>query len=87
MNIARCWHSAIQLNKYVCVAGGYDEKTVELYDQGTDEWTQKASMNLPRSVFALTKFNDFLYAIGLDASVERYDSWEDRWRNVCEVAG
>lgn len=87
MHHPRASASSTILNKYICIAGGLGNSSVELYDPQTDEWTKVTPMNTARCGFALIAWNGFLYAMGDDAVVERFDPYKNCWSMVCELNG
>lgn len=90
MNFARYFASVAVANGYIYVAGGeicggIVQSEVDCYNPKRDEWIKVASMNKPRTTFALIKSNEFLYALGGgEAVIERYDPWSTSWAEVCE---
>lgn len=92
MNVARYMASATVLNGYIYIAGGWAggeqaTSSVELYDPKTDEWFRVTPMSLARGDFVLAETKGFLYALGQDKVVERFDPWKNCWSKVCEVNG
>lgn len=89
MNVPRYFSSIIQLNGYICVAGGLSYgrciNSVELYDTGRDKWTKLAPMKRSRFGFTMINSNDFVYVIGYKATVERYDFWKNCWTEVSDT--
>lgn len=75
------------------VVGGQSDKrlsTVERYDVATDEWTNLANLNTPRSGHRCCVIQGAIYAIGgfngskcLD-SIEKYDEKNNQWTVVRE---
>lgn len=87
MYCARYAYAAAVLDGYFYVAGGTGShhtilNTVEFYDPKNDDWTQVSGMNIPRRDFALVESNGFLYAMGNNEILERYDPRQDLWTVV-----
>lgn len=87
MNAPRRNPSATVLNGYIFVAGGRDNQSsvmnsVELYDTKSDEWVQLTPMEPGRDLVAFMVSNRFVYAIGLEDAIERYDPWKTCWTEV-----
>lgn len=87
MNIGRVLSTATTWNGYVYIAGGFTTistkpitTSVELYDPTTDEWSKILPMNRPRHSFVLTETNGFLYAIGHDKVIEKFDPYKNCWK-------
>lgn len=80
------------LEGWLYAAGGSHNgsalKTVERYDPLRNEWTQVASMRLPRSQFGLAALQGRLYAVGGYCGiseiehVEHYDPLANKWTDV-----
>lgn len=88
MNVARSYAFAAIVNGYIYVAGGRKSENttlsvVECYNPMSDEWVQVAPMNWSRSSSALIKSNGFLYALGGNRAIERYDPRNICWKEVC----
>lgn len=89
MHFCRRYAAATVLNNNIYVAGGYvlpytTLDVFELYNPRSDEWTQLAPMNQGRSDFTLIEWNGFLYAMGDEKIIERYDPEENIWTMVSE---
>lgn len=87
MYCARYAYAAAVLDGYFYVAGGTGShhtilNTVEFYDPKNDDWTHVSGMNIPRRDFALVESNGFLYAMGNNEILERYDPRQDLWTVV-----
>lgn len=87
MNEARCCGSVAVVNRYIHVAGGLNTENalmnaVECYNPISDEWVRRAPMNKPRNYSTLFRSNEFLYSIGGDSAIERYDPWKICWKEV-----
>lgn len=52
------------------------------YDTESDEWTEKAPIRLQSTNAVLFKSDTFLYAIGAESTLHRYDPEEDNWTEV-----
>lgn len=96
MNYHRELAAAATLNGYIYIAGGMSNEhgnetkvtsSVDLYDPKNDDWTKVAPMNKGRCGFALVASNGFLYAMGHDAIVERFDPYKNCWTMVYELNG
>lgn len=90
MNDTRDEASAVILNGYICVAGGYTteytwSKSVELYNPSLNEWRELKEMNKSRANFGLVELDGYLYAMGGDRIIEKYDPRTDCWAEVCEM--
>lgn len=92
MRQARYKYAVAKFNEYIYVAGGKADahstlSTVECYDPSMDTWSQIPNMNHPRENFTLVGIYDrtscFLYALGFDRTVERYDEVSKTWTVVC----
>lgn len=87
MNYGHTLGSAAVFNGYIYVAGGNVKRSgttaVELYDPNSDKWTKAPSMNKPRARFALIASSGFLYAMGHDKQLERFDPNKNCWTMVC----
>jgi hypothetical protein len=60
----------------IYVFGGYDERSVEVYDIATDEWsTMPVEMNVPRLGLAAAVHDNNMYAIG-GSSADTLDTME-----------
>lgn len=87
MNVARSFPSVAVFNGHIYVAGGRKSDSVrvdavELFDPANGDWLQVASMKEVRCTFALFKSNMFLYAVGANSAVERYDALKPCWTKV-----
>lgn len=86
MNVARYLGSVAVLNEYIYVVGGIARyvltNSVELYDPKNDEWIQLPPMGETRKEFALFMSKGFLYALGWNEVIERYDPWKNCWKKV-----
>lgn len=87
MTEARSNYAATEFKGKIYVAGGKSGDgsvlaSVECYDVNENKWTEVSKMNHPRFDFALVAANDFLYAIGCDKTIERYDPLADIWTVV-----
>lgn len=87
MNCRRRYAAAAVLSDRIYVAGGYvlpykNLNTFESYDPESDEWTQLSAMNKSRSDFSLIELNGFLYAMGDEKMIDRYDPKENTWTLV-----
>lgn len=92
MEYARKKASATVLNGYLYIAGGLHRwwnanDSVELYDPKSDEWTRGTPMIKSRSQFALNESEGFLYAMGDNSVIERFDTHKNRWTEVSESNG
>lgn len=91
MNSSRRFASVTTLNGFIYIAGGYTNwckwrtSSFELYDPKTDQWTELARMNESRVCFALNESNGFLYAMGDDKLVERFEPYKNNWMEVNEM--
>lgn len=90
MNYSRNYPtSAVWNGSSIIVAGGCSNKndlepieSVESYDPFRKIWTQLAPMHHGRANFALAKWSRFLYAMGYDQTVERFDPNHSFWELV-----
>lgn len=85
---ARYKYGAAVLGGRIYVAGGKSDidknlSSVECYNPQEDKWTPVAEMNHPREDFALVAMSGYLYALGYDRTVERYDLKTNSWTVVC----
>lgn len=90
MHCARYAYASAVLDGYFYVAGGTGShhtilNTVEFYDPKSDDWTHVSGMNIPRRDFALVESNGFLYAMGNNEILERYDPRQNLWTVVSEM--
>lgn len=87
MNQARFSYASAQFEEKMYVAGGKSDvdtnlSSVECYDIRENKWTELSEMNHPRENFALVPYKGYLYAIGYDKTIERYDPKENLWTVV-----
>lgn len=87
MTAARSSYAATRFGGKIYVAGGKSGDgsilaSVECYDANENSWTEVSKMNHPRENFALVAANGFLYAIGCEKTIERYDPMADIWTVV-----
>lgn len=88
MPTARYAYSAAVMNGFIFVAGGCKHEDqvkrnlVQRYDPAKNEWTKVARVMDPRFEGVLVEWNGFLYAVGVNKAVERYDSVRDEWVNI-----
>lgn len=93
MNAVRWFPSAAVLNGHIYVASesGQMGNSVEMYDPKSDEWTEVAAMHKHRLIFTLIESNGYLFAMGGDPIVERYDPRENCWtmvrKKICNSYG
>eukprot|EP01016_Furgasonia_blochmanni_P035541 TRINITY_DN3945_c0_g2_i1.p1 TRINITY_DN3945_c0_g2~~TRINITY_DN3945_c0_g2_i1.p1 ORF type:complete len:395 (-),score=25.43 TRINITY_DN3945_c0_g2_i1:119-1303(-) len=97
MKQTRKEHSAVLLQNYIYVLGGYDGKTnsflssCERYSVEREAWETISPMRVAKCAFGATTVNDkYIFTVGgYDGSerlstIERYDAQTDRW-TVLEV--
>lgn len=86
MNIYIFKCAATVMDSCIYVAGGYSPRglisSVTKYDPKNDEWINLAAMTKTRQNFALANSGGFLYAMGSDHAVERYDPLKNEWTIV-----
>ena len=93
LNNARTWHSMIFVpNKYIFIVGGYDTKSVELYDIEEKKLTKDSELNEIRCECTLCLVNNmYLYAFcgfilnnDFNNSIERCNLLKEKrtWENV-----
>lgn len=89
MHQARYKYAVAELNGNIYVAGGRAASystlslcTVECYYPRSDTWFQMPDMNYRRESFALVGMEHYLYALGFDRTVERYDEKCNTWTVV-----
>lgn len=84
MNDVRWFPSAVVLDGriYVASESGKTGNSVEMYDPKSDEWTEVAMMHKHRLLFTLIESNGFIFAMGGDPVIERYDPRENCWTMV-----
>ncbi|WP_165755805.1 S8 family serine peptidase [Ruminiclostridium hungatei] len=90
MPSARADFAAVELEGKIYVIGGMNAfgeamGTVEVFDPGTQTWSQAASLNIPRYGLEAETVNGKIYAVGGENSllaygtVEEYDPHTDTW--------
>ena len=93
LNNARTWHSMIFVpNKYIFIVGGYDTKSVELYDIDLKKLTKDSELNEIRCECTLCLVNNmYLYAFcgfilnnDFNNTIERCNLLKEKrtWENV-----
>lgn len=89
MNHRHCYSSAIVWNEHIFIVGGLNMygllPETESFDTNTNVWTTVASMILHRSHFGLIESSGFLYAIGFDKIIEKFDPDKKEWKEVCKL--
>lgn len=86
MKIARRHFSSAVLNGCIYVAGGDNLwNPVESYNPKTNKWTQLAPMKGNHGSFTLAELNGYLYTLGDEYGIERFDPFANRWTQVCKL--
>lgn len=57
--------------------------TFECYNPQKNQWIKLASMCYKRMNFALIQLNGFIYAIGHNEFIEKYNPLENKWTTIC----
>ncbi len=89
MRIGRILPGIAVINGLIYVCGGEVDSQIlangEVYDPKEDQWTEMASMTIPRCEFGMCAINQNLYAFGgwvgedIGGTIEKYDPIQNRW--------
>lgn len=91
MNQSRFSYAIAELRGNIYVAGGKGDhdsnlSSVERYDVLKNDWFMVCRMTYPRHNFTLVATvmtGRYLYAVGCERVIERYDPDQDLWTVVC----
>uniref|UniRef100_A0A1B0AZI7 Kelch-like protein diablo n=1 Tax=Glossina palpalis gambiensis TaxID=67801 RepID=A0A1B0AZI7_9MUSC len=81
-------HSVISLNgKVYSVGGSCDDtaKTAECYDPVDKKWTHIAPMNTEHYDFGICAYDNLIYVIGGESSVENYNAATNTWYTCPDI--
>lgn len=86
MPVQKSRYAMFAFDAQIYVAGGDNDgkysDQFHCYNTKTNEWTEKAPVQLRSTNVILLKLNNCVYAIGSAASLHKYDPEKDRWTVV-----
>lgn len=86
MPVQKFRYTTAELAGCIYVAGGESDRVFcdqfLCYDSKSNTWTEKAPIQLQSTNATLFKSNTFLYAIGIDGHLHKYDPGADSWTEV-----